>query len=312
MTNGESDAPDADDWRGHVALAASLVARRQAEQAVVVARRAVALAPDEPDARLALADALLAVRPRGMGNRAAAFAEVDRAELLGVDAADLVDRRARPKSAGYQVAAMVTYFPFMIFGVEGQAGVVGVAIAWPAMILFIVGTFVVRLRPPGGSFWEVLGVKREISRRRRATIEQVVQVAPAGAAVLAFLNIATAWLAIPGADGDPPSLVLAWLSLVGIPTAVVAAWIIVDRWFWPGTVIRVLRRDAFVACSVPITLIAGVVVPVLAIRGLRFPGLWFGLFLGQMAWITGNAVGAMRICSRRKKAASLGASRAGT
>jgi hypothetical protein len=58
----------------------------------------VVLALDEPDAHLALADALLAVVPRRMKTRVAAFAKANQAKLLGVDAEDLTEHRAQPRS----------------------------------------------------------------------------------------------------------------------------------------------------------------------------------------------------------------------
>src|SRR5438067_9874338 len=77
---------DAEDWQGYADLALALIAqkwapdavvRRRVQEAVVAARRAVALAPDEPGAHLALADALLAVTPRRTRTRAAALGEID-------------------------------------------------------------------------------------------------------------------------------------------------------------------------------------------------------------------------------------------
>lgn len=276
---------DTDDWRACVARAGDLVARRQAKEAVVAARRAVALAPDEPEARLALADALLAVYPRRIGNRAAAFAEIDQAELLGVDAREPAERREQPKGMGYTVAVWVAGALFMGFGLHGLGGRIGTVVAWPAMVLFLIGTGVVRVRPEGRSLREALDTKRKLSRRRLAAGEQLGQRAPLALAVLAFLDLPTAFLAIPGVDGKAQPLLAAWVLLCGIPVIGLAAWIGVDQWLRPGTVSRALRRDAFLTCSVLITFVLAELTAVLAVRRIQSSGLWFALFVGQMAWI---------------------------
>lgn len=303
---------DPDDWRGYVSLARALVGQKRApdaitiqkrvKEAVVAARKAVALAPEEPEAHLALADALLAVFPRKVKNRATARAHVDQAELLGVDPRDLAERRAQPKPLSLYVTYWSCWWLFWIFGVQHQEGVIGMAIAWPAMIIALAGMIVALLRPTGQSLRETLEVKRKLSRKRLATDDLVLQRAPGAAAVFAFVALPSAFLAIPGADDSHPALPLAWTLLCGVPLAFAATWIGVDRWLRPGTVIRTLRHDPFVASSVPITLILATITAVSAIRGVNSSGLWSALFLGQMAWITGNVILAAKLVSRRKKA----------
>jgi hypothetical protein len=320
MANGDISAPgepdaaelaarqaietDADDWRGHEALARALLAQKQVQQAIVAARRAVALAPDEPEARLTLADSLLAVTPRRTRTRAAARAEIDQAELLGVDPGDLADRRKQPKGLGFWIFYWTFFQVFIAFGANGFAGTIGRAVAWPAYFVFIAAIVVFSTRPPGQPLRQTLDTKRKISRKRLATDELVAQRAPAATAVLAFLVLPTAFLAIPGADGNAPPLALAWLTLVGIPLVGLATWIGIDRWLFPGTVTRVPRHDPFTAFSVVITFVLATNTSVIAVRKVQSSGLWFTLFLVQMAWLLTSVICGVKLTSRRKKAAS--------
>jgi hypothetical protein len=291
---------DADDWRVHAALADALVACKQVPEAIVAARRAVELAPDEPDARLSLADALLAVAPRSMKTRAAAFAEVDRAELLGADAGDLAGRRAQPKSTAYNVTYWVSFW--LLVSAVNMGGVTR-TVSLVAMGAFTIGGAVVRLRHDGQTLREVLGTKREISRRRLPTNDQVHQRAAAAAAAVAILVLPAAALSIPAADGDAQSLPAAWLLLGCIPVVGMASWIGVDRWLRPGTVIRALRHDAYTATSISITFILATASPVMALDRVQRPGLWFTLLMVQFAWIAGSAIAGAKLTSRRKRAA---------
>jgi tetratricopeptide (TPR) repeat protein len=315
MENGESDAldnadaaelaarraieTDANDWREHAALTDALVARKQVQEAIVAARRALALAPDEPDAHLALADALLAVVPRRMKTRAAAFAEIDRAELLGADAGDLAGRRAQPRSTAYNVIYWVSFCLLMsamnMGGVTRTVSLIG-------MVALTIAAAVLRVRHYGQTFREVLGTKREISRHRLPTDDQVYQRAAAAAAAVAILVLPAAALSIPGADGDAQSLPAAWLLLGCIPVVGVASWIGVDRWLRPGTVIRALQHDAYTAISISITFILATASPVMALDKVQRPGLWFTLLMVQFAWIAGSAIAGAKLTSRRKKA----------
>jgi hypothetical protein len=83
----------------------------------------------------------------------------------------------------------------------------------------------------------------------------------------------------------------------------VGAWIGVDRWLRPGTVIRVLRHDPFVVSSVSITFILAATSPALAFLEVQRPGVWFTLLLSQFAWGLGGAIAGSWVSSRRKKAA---------
>ena len=304
---------DADDWHGYAALANALVKRKRylpdvvvregILEAVVAARRAVALAPDEPDAHLTLADALLAVIPSRIATRAAAFAEMDRAELLGADAGKVAERRERSKGMGYYVVYWACFLPFVAYGLNGDGGAVGRAIAWPAMAVFAVVVVVVRVRSRGQSFREVMGIRRQLTRLRLPTDERVSQSAPTGVAALAFLDLPTGWMAIPGVDGNAAPLWSAWIIAFAIPLAAAAAWIGVDRWLRPGTVIRLLRREPYVAVSVAITLLLAIVTTASVLLGVQRPGIWFTLFLSQTAWIFGGFVVGTMVSARRKKAA---------
>lgn len=298
-----ADEPDSGDWRRYVDLARALIAQRRIQEAVVAARQAVALAPDEPEAHLALADALLAVFPRRIRIRAAARAHVDRAELLGVDRRELADRRNAPKSLGFVVVYWVCWWLFWIFGVQHQEGAIGVAIAWPAMILAFTAMILALLRPPGRSLKETLDVKRQIARKRLEEDDLVPQRAPGAAAFLGFLTLPSVFLAIPGVDSNRPAPVAAWLVLCGIPLAGLAVWIGVDRWLRPGTVMRTLLREPYVAVSVTVTFILAMTTAAAAVRRVESPGLWFALFLGQAGWIIGNGICGGLLVSRRNKAA---------
>lgn len=304
---------DADGWQGYAALANALVKRKRylpdlvvregVQEAIVAARRAVALAPDEPDAHLALADALLAVIPSRIGTRAAAFAEMDRAELLGMDRRKLAERRDQSKGLGYYAVYWTCFFLFMMYGLNGDGGAVGRAIAWPAMAVFAVVVVVVRVRSRGQSFGEVLRIKRQLSRLRLPTDEQVSQSAPAGVAVLAFLDLPTGWMAIPGVDGKPAPLWSGWVMAFAIPVVAAAAWIGVDRWLRPGTVFRLLCREPYVAVSVAITFFLATVTTGNVLFRVQRPGIWFTLFLAQTAWMFGGLVAGTIISGRRKKTA---------
>jgi hypothetical protein len=299
-------ADDADDWRAHAALASVLTVRRRHQEAATAARRAVALAPAEPDAHLALADALLAVAPRGPRTRAAVSAELDQAELLGVPARDLAARRALTKGSGPSIVVMMLFLLSLFFwqlATHDVGGAIGRAASFSALVVVVAVSFDLRLRPPGRSLRDTLAVKRRLSRRRLATPDLVSQRAPLAATVLGILVLPTASLAIPGVDGHAPPPAAAWAALVGVPSAGVAVWIFLDRWLRPGTVIRVLRRDWFVASSVVVTFGLSVVTAWLSVRRVQRPGLWFTLYLVQMAWIVGNAVAGARIAAWRKKAA---------
>ena len=306
---------DADDWRSYADLANALVKRNRylsdlagrnpAQEAIVAARRAVALAPDEPDAHLALADALLAVFPRRIGTRAAAFAEMDRAELLGMDARDLAGRREQSKGLGYYVFYWTSFLLLLMYGIDGVGGKVGMAIAWPAMAVFIVAVAVFRARSRGQSFRETLEVKRKLSRLRLPTDVQVAQSAPLGVAIVALvLDTPTGWMAIPGVDGNAPPMWSAWVMAAGIPLFGVAAWIGVDRWLRPGTVLRLLRHEPYVAWSVAFTFILATVTTASVLLKVQRPGIWFTLFLVQIAWMIGGLIAGSVISSRRKPANS--------
>lgn len=304
---------DADDWQGYAALANALVKRKRylpdlvvregIQEAVIAARRAVALAPDEPDAHLALADALLAVIPSRIGTRAAAFAEMDRAELLGADAGKVAERRDRSKGLGYYVVYWTCFLPFMMYGLNGDGGAVGRAVAWPAMAVFAVVVVVVRVRSRGQSFREVMGIRRQLTRLRLPADEQVSQSAPAGMAVLVFLDLPTGWMANAGVHGKPAPLWSAWIMAFAIPLVAAAAWIGVDRWLRPGTVIRLLRREPYVAVSVSITLLLATVTTASVLLDVQRPGIWFTLFLTQVAWMIGGLFAGPMISARRKKTA---------
>jgi hypothetical protein len=305
---------DGDDWHGYAALAdalvaqkrflADLVARQRMPEAVVAARRAVALAPDKAEARLTLADALFALVPRRIGNRAAAYAEIDQAELLGADAEDLAKRRKQPPTVGQEILTLMVIPIFTMFGVASAGGTVGRAIAWPAMILLIVTRNIAKLRPKGQSLRGRLAAKRALSRRRMPTDEQVLVKAPGAAAVLAILVLPGAGLSIPGADETAPSLPAALALLGCIPVVVLSAWIGIDHWLRPGTVIRMLRHDVFSICSVAVTLLLAPTSPLMVVRKVQSPGLWFTMYLVQMAWLVGNFIVGFRIVSQRKKKAA--------
>lgn len=318
MENGESGADDAADaaelaarraietdaydWRGHAALADALVARKQVQEAILAARRAVALAPDEPAARLALTDALLAVAPRRMRIRAEAFAEIDQAELLGTDFQDLADRRARaqPMTA---VANVVIWGSLWLLMFVQTPPCFSRPANWAGLVLLLAATAVVRVRHDGRTLREVIGTKRELARRRMTTTEQVMARAPAAAMVLGFLVLPAASLSIPAVDGNAQSLPATWLLLGCIPLIGMAAWIGVDRWLRPGTAIRVLRHDAFTAVSIPITFVLATASPVMVLDHVHRPGLWFTLLMAQFGWIAANGIAGMTLTTRRKRAA---------
>jgi hypothetical protein len=169
---------------------------------------------------------------------------------------------------------------------------------------------VVRLRPHGQTVSETLATKRKVARRRWATDEQVLQIAPGWVAALAILVLPAANLSTPGVDGNAPSSSLAWLLVCCVPLAVLAAWIGVDRWLRPGTVIRVLRRDGFVALSAFTTLVLAMASSVIALLEVRSSGLWLALFLVQMVWIFGDVIAGVAVTSRRKNAAASALGRA--
>lgn len=302
---------DGENWHGYAALAdalvaqkrflADLVARQRMPEAVVAARRAVALAPDEAGARLTLADALFALVPRRIGNRAAAHAEIDQAELLGADAEDLARRRKQQPTVGQEIFPLIVIPIFTMFGVADAGGAIGRAVAWPAMILLIVTKNVAKLRPKGQSLRGRLATQRALSRKRMPTDEQVSVKAPGAAAALAILVLPGAALSIPGADEAPPSLPAALALLGCIPVVVLSAWIGIDRWLRPGTVFRMLRHDTFTVCSLAVTLLLAPTSPLMVVRKVQSPGLWFTMYLVQMAWLVGNFIVGFRIVSRRKK-----------
>ena len=307
---------DADDWRSYAALADALVKRKRylpdvvvresVQEAVVAARRAVALAPEEPDAHLALADALLAVIPSRIGTRAAAFAELDRAELLGSDARKVAERRDRSKGLGYYAVYWTCFSAFVIYGLNGDGGAVGRAVAWPAAAVFAVVVVIVRVRSRGQSFREVVRIKRQLTRLRLPTDERVSQSAPVGVAVVAFLDLPTCWMAIPGADGRPAPQWSAWVTAFAIPVVAATAWIGVDRWLRPGTVTRLLRREPYVAVSVSITFFLVIVTTASVLLEVQRPAIWFTLFLAQAAWMTGGfLVGTVTSARRRRTALPL-------
>ncbi|ACU71438.1 Tetratricopeptide TPR_2 repeat protein [Catenulispora acidiphila DSM 44928] len=294
---------DEDDWRTHVARANALIQQRRPHEAIPLARQAVALAPDEPDARLALADALLAVWPRRTSCVAAAFAEVDEAELLGVDAEDLAVRRSKSKGFGLYVVAWTTFALFTLYGINGNGGAIGRAIAWPGMFAFFCVTPIVTARLGGQRFGHRMKTRRRIHRKRLATDAQVSQRAPAAAAVFTFLVLPSAGTLPPVIDGDAAWLWLFWLMLGGIPLAGAAAWIGIDRWLRPGTVLRTLRHDAFVADSVCVTFVLAMTAPALVLGGVRSSGILFSLFLLDLAWLAIGGLSGAKVSSHRKKAA---------
>ncbi|MEY9927566.1 tetratricopeptide (TPR) repeat protein [Catenulispora sp. GP43] len=305
---------DPDDWRRQLDLVSALAARHKrmadllggdlVREAVAAARRAVALAPDEPEAHLALADALRAVWPRRITTRLEAFAEIDKAELLGMDQRDLAERRAGVEGGSVPV---IISWPistlFFMFGIQGVGGGIGRVIADVGFVAFAIAARTFRARAKGQSLRESLDIRRRLHRKRLATDEQMLLRAPAGAAVLTILVFPGAALAIPGAEKVAQSSVASYLLLAAIAVLVPAIWIGVDRWLRPGTVVKALRHDVFTAVCVPITLVIAPIVPVLVLLRVHSSGLWFSLFLGPMAWMVGVFIWGMTLTSRRKKAA---------
>jgi hypothetical protein len=104
-------------------------------------------------------------------------------------------------------------------------------------------------------------------------------------------------------DGNAAPLWSAWIMAFAIPLVAAAVWIGVDRWLRPGTVIRLLRREPYVAVSVAITLLLAIVTTASVLLGVQRPGIWFTLFLSQTAWIFGGFVVGTMVSARRKKAA---------
>ena len=305
---------DPEDWRRQLDLISALIARRKrmsdllggdlVQEAVAAGRRAVALAPDEPEAHLALADALLAVWPRRFAVRAKAYAEIDEAELLGVDQRDLAERRAAAEPGSLPVViSWPCSWLFLMFGVDGVGGDIGRAVAFPAMAGLVIAVRKFRARARGQSLRESLDTKRRLHRKRLATDEQMLLRAPAGAGVLTILVLPGAALATPGADNDAQSSVASYLLLAAIAVLVPAIWIGVDRWLRPGTVVKALRHDLFTAVCVPITLILAPIAPVLVLLKVHSSGLWFSLFLGPFVWMVGILAWGLTLTSRRRKTA---------
>ena len=134
--------------------------------------------------------------------------------------------------------------------------------------------------------------------------EQALVRAPGAAGRLVVVVLPTAYLAIPGADGEAPSPVFAWLLAGGLPLVGMAAWIVIDQWLRPGTVLRALRHDLYAACSVAVTYALAGTVVLLALVKVQRPGVWFALFLVQLAWmIAGFATGTGTTARRRKRTA---------
>ncbi|NAS25359.1 hypothetical protein GT755_27200 [Herbidospora sp. NEAU-GS84] len=321
------------DWQGYVALARAAAAeplRGQQHEAERAARRAVALAPGEATAYLALGEALLAYPPQRIGTRKEGVEALERAAGLAPGNAEIQKALAevRPAKDGnawlgcLALPAMVALFVaghrVIEMAGDGIARLLQIDQNRPEgehsfpglLILVVMGAVVwilvrlVRIKRRGDRPQVAIGRRKALSRNLHLADEESLRIAAATAATVVCMVplILTGSLAAEAAAGTPLSADGALLPLVGVVALSVVGWSAVRWWFGPGQVQRALRVSGILRGCLLTSYVIVIGTVLLSWAEVSDEAAWTALMVLHFVWFTaglGPLIIGARLARRR-------------
>lgn len=282
-------------WEAQVLVADACRFLERIPDAVAAARRAVALAPDEPEAHVALWHALAQYRTfAGVPERTRAelAATALRAEELGADPGQFTKPRIWLRFLPVVVALVVVLTldgPVLVAVLAGGA-------------LLAAGLWLLQTRRSGATASGRVQSMRALARAELAR--------DPGKARLAVLNLsaplpvlpfaATAFPCAAGADGDPWSTWAVFCAAGSAALAVLLAARAVRWWYGDAFLRRELLPSRVVALHLAAAalLVGGTLA--LSLAGTTSPAWWKALFIGHFLWFFAGLGISVRLLARKR------------
>ncbi|MEO3858869.1 hypothetical protein [Acrocarpospora sp. B8E8] len=320
-------------WRAHMTLARAMATAsglyHDAERA---ARQAVALAPEEAAAHLALGKALLSYPPgRSRVHQEGVAALAHAAELDSGNAA--IQQALSEARSDKSPSAWLGCLAFLAFAVVLAAGprLIGIAGSGMALLLQIdqdrpdgensfLGALVVialggiawglaaliRLKRKGERPILAIGQKRALAREMHEADEERLRITATTVAALVCVLplLLTGFLTAAAADGTPLPTDLAFLPLPGLVAVSVLGWSAARWWLGPGQTQQAWKVSGILRACLLTSYVIVIVTALLSWTGVTDEAVWITLAVLQFAWFTagfGPLIIAERLKRRRAK-----------
>ncbi|GLX95892.1 hypothetical protein Hesp01_38420 [Herbidospora sp. NBRC 101105] len=321
------------DWRGHVALARAAAAnqlRGHQHEAERAARRAVALAPGEATAYLALGEALRAYPPQRIGTCKEGVEALERAAELAPGNAEIQKalaevRPGKESTAWLGCLALPAVIALFVAGhrlfemagdgiahllkidqnrPEGEQSIPGLLIL--VAIVAVVWSLVrlVRIKRRGDRPQVAIGRRKALSRDLHLADEESLRIVATTAAAVVCMApfVLTGSLAAEAADGTPLSAGSTLLPLAGAIAVSVVGWSAVRWWFGPGQVQRALRVSRILRGCLLTSYVIVVGTVLLSWAEVSDKAVWTALMVLHFVWFItglGPLIIAARLARRR-------------